>query len=167
MNIQEFVERLLAKEVYCFSIEECVSILQKPKGTVKFDIARLVTKGELVTLRQGFYLILPPRYRAFGKLPISLYIDKLFSYLGKKYYVSFYSAAKIYGASHQQIQKDYIMTERPAPRNIDKNNIMLQFVSTGHWPPNNIVTRKYDAGLYNVSSASLTFFDIVRYQGKL
>lgn len=75
---------------------------------------------EIVNLRQGFYLILPPRYQNVGKLPVQLFIDTLFKSLEKEYYVAFYSASAIHGSSHQRIQQDYIITTPPALRNIQK-----------------------------------------------
>ena len=74
------------------------------------NILRLAEKGEVLSLRKGFYLIIPPRFSSVKKLPVQLYCDKLFRYLGRNYYIALFSAAKFHGASHQQVHRDYIIT---------------------------------------------------------
>lgn len=157
----------MSREEYSFSMDEILTFTNKNKVAVTSELARLIDKGEIVNLRQGFYLIIPPLYSNFKKLPLALYADKLFKYLDKKYYVGFYSAAKIYGASHQQSQRDYIMTKTPKLMDIKKETIDLRFFTTTDWPQKNILQKKSDAGLYNISSPALTFVDMLRYQTKL
>lgn len=148
-------------------MDEILSFTNKNKVAATSELARLIDKGEVVNLRQGFYLIIPPLYSNFKKLPLALYTDKLFKYLDKKYYVGFYSAAKIYGASHQQSQRDYIMTKAPKLMDIKKETTDLRFFTTTNWPQKNILQKKSDAGLYNISSPALTCVDMLRYQTKL
>jgi predicted transcriptional regulator of viral defense system len=148
-------------------MDEILINTDKNKVAVTSELARLIDKGEVVNLRQGFYLIIPPLYSNFKKLPLALYADKLFQYLNKKYYVGFYSAAKIYGASHQQSQRDYVMTKTPKLIDIKKETIDLRFFTMTDWPGQNIIQKKSDAGLYNISSPALTFVDMLRYQTKL
>lgn len=128
---------------------------------------RLSRKKEVLTLRQGFYLILPPRYKAFGKLPLELYAEKLFKFLGKPYYIAFFSAAAFHGASHQQVQQSYLMTQIPNLRDIKKGNIYLSISATSKWPTGNIQQRKSDSGIFNISSPALTAIDLIHYQSKM
>lgn len=118
-------------------------------------------------MRRGFYLILPPRYSKQGKLPVELYIDKLFKYLNRFYYLGFYSAAKIYGASHQQTHRDYVMTGSPSIRNINFFLIDVRFFKTMNWSGKNIIDKKSDAGIFKISSPALTAVDLIHYQTKL
>ena len=167
MNVSEYIKQLQSIEEYAFSWEEVREKCNSPESTLRKELARLANKNEIFNLRQGFYLILPPRYQNFGKLPVQLYVNKLFRHLGKTYYVGLYSAATVYGASHQRIQQDYIITVPPALRDIEKDKTKIRFFKTENWPVKNIIEKKSDAGLYNVSSPALTVADLVHQQTKI
>lgn len=167
MLVGEYIKKLLAVEEYAFSMDELLRETGKGKTATISELARLIEKGEALNLRHGFYLILTPRYSSFGKLPIELYIHKLFDFLGRRYYLGFYSAATVYGASHQQAQRDYVMTQAPKLLNIRKSTIDIRFLTTSAWPEKNILYKKSDAGIYHISSPALTMVDIVHYQNKL
>lgn len=165
--VAEHIKKLLSIEQYAFSVEELLIETGKGKTAILRELARLIEKNEIINLRQGFYLILTPRYSSFGKLPINLYIHKLFDYLERNYYLGFYSAAKVYGASHQQTQRDYVMTRSPKLLDIQKPPIDIRFLTTSAWPKKNILSEKSDAGTYLISSPALTLADLVHYQNKL
>ncbi len=186
MKITNYINKLQSYEEYSFSLEEIMLAIINPANEnndnyttelykrklsqVKKEIARLVTKKQIVNLRKGFYLIIPPRYsQQGGRLPIQLYIEKLFSkYLKRDYYLGYFTAAKFFGASHQQIQMDYVVSTPPTILNI-RNSIDLNFysVSKKKWPKKNIINRKSDAGYFKISSPVLTAVDLIHYQSKL
>ena len=165
--VAEYIDKLLSVEEYSFSLDELMRQTAKSKNAIWLELAHLIEKNKVINLRKGFYLILTPRYSNFGKLPINLYIDKLFDYLERKYYLGFYSAAKVYGASHQQAQRDYVMTATPKLLDIQKPAIDISFLTTSAWPEKNIHSKKSDAGIYHISSPALTLADLVHYQNKL
>ncbi len=167
MTIAEYIKELLSKEEYAFSLNEIRQYVGKSEIPLKKELERLAVKEEIVNLRKGFYLIIPPRYSSVKKLPIQLYCNKLFDYLGKKYYVGLFSAARFHGASHQQLQRDYIVTAPPKLRDISKKNINVRFFTTSNWSEKNIQLKKSDAGYYKISSPALTIVDLIHYQTKL
>lgn len=167
MTVSEYIRQLLSFEEYSFSLEEVVANSSKDATAVRRELTRLIEKREIVNLRKGFYLIIPPRYSNSQKLPLPLYAEKLFKYLNRKYYVGLYSAAKIYGASHQQVHRDYIIIETPKLNTIKKKNFDVQFHTASHWPKNNIDKRRSDAGTYEVSSPTLTFIDLIHHHTKI
>jgi len=167
MTISNYIEQLLSYEEYAFSWEELLEHCEKSEISLKRELSRLVEKKEVINLRRGFYLIIPPRYSKQGKLPIQLYIDKLFKYLNRYYYLGFYSAAKFHGASHQQTHRDYVMIGAPSIRNIKKDLIDIRFFKTMNWPNKNIVNKKSDAGIFKISSPALTAVDLIHHQTKL
>lgn len=167
MTIFKYIKELLSYEEYAFSWEEIKNKSDKSDTSLKRELSRLVEKNEIVNLRKGFYLIIPPRYSKQGQIPVQLYVGKLFKYLNREYYLSFYSAAKFHGASHQQIQRDYIMTSTPSLLNIKKASIDLKFLTTSNWPNKNILDKKSDAGYFKISSPALTAVDLIHYQTKL
>lgn len=167
MTIAEYINELLSQEEYSFSWDELMHNSTRTKYSLTNELSRLVDKKQVINLRQGFYLIIPPRYSKLKTLPISLYIDKLFKYLNKDYYVGLYSAAKFHGASHQQIQKDYVIASMPSNHNIKKEDLAIDFFNITNWPKKNIIKKKSDAGYFNISSPVLTMVDLVHHHLKI
>ncbi len=167
MTVLEYTRQLLSFEEYSFSLEEVLENSSKEATAVRRELSRLIEKKEIVNLRKGFYLIIPPRYSNSQKLPLQLYAEKLFKYLNRKYYIGLYSAAKIHGASHQQTQRDYLIIETPKLNAIKKKSFDIQFNTTGNWPKNNIEKKKSDAGIYHVAAPALTFIDLIHHHTKV
>ncbi|MFL0143079.1 type IV toxin-antitoxin system AbiEi family antitoxin [Tenacibaculum maritimum] len=167
MYLSDYIKELLSVEEYSFSKEELQIATQKKKSIVTSDLSYLTEKGEITPLRKGFYLIIPPRYSKLGKLPLELYINKLFKYIERPYYVGLYSAAKYHGASHQQIQREYVVSIKPRILDIKKKNTNIHFFTASNWPNKNILERKSDAGIFKISSPALTAVDLIHYQNKL
>lgn len=167
MNVADYIKYLSSVETYSFSLEEAVEATNKGDTSTKSELSRLIEKKEVANLRKGFYLILTPRYSSFEKLPVQLYCEKLFKYLNRNYYLGLYTAAKMHGAGHQQPQRDYLIIETPKLNNIKKKAYDLRFITTGHWPLENIEIKKADAGIYHISSPILTIVDLIQHQTKL
>ncbi|MFB6318478.1 type IV toxin-antitoxin system AbiEi family antitoxin [Saccharicrinis sp. FJH54] len=167
MNAKEYIKYLLSVEDYSFSLEEIARETDGNSTSLKFELLRLAEKGEIINLRKGFYLIIPPRFSSIQKLPIQLYCEKLFRYLDRNYYIALFSAAKFHGAGHQQVQRDYVVTEGPKFKDISKNNIDIRFFTTTNSADRSIQTKKSDAGTYKVSNPALTIVDLIHYQTKL
>ena len=83
MSIVEYINELLSHEEYSFSWDELVQKSTRTKYSLTNELSRLVEKKLVINLRQGFYLIIPLRYKKLNILPIGLYVDKLFNYLKK------------------------------------------------------------------------------------
>ena len=167
MYLADYIKEKLSLEEYSFSTEELRAAIHKEKEALTTDLSYLTKKGDIMPLRRGFYLIIPPRYSKQGKLPLQLFAENLFKYLNRPNYVGLYAAAKFYGASHQQIQHDYIITTKPTLLDIHKGNIDLRFFTTANWPEKNILIKKSDAGIFKISDPVLTAVDLIHYQNKL
>ena len=102
MTVANYIKQWLSVEEYAFSWNKLQAVLDKSETAIKSELSRLIEKKEIVNLRKRFNAIIPPRYSKQGQVPIQLYIEKLFKYLHRNYYLGFYSAAKFHGASHQQ-----------------------------------------------------------------
>jgi len=167
LTVANYIKQCLSVEEYSFSLNELQSVIDKSEASIKSELSRLIEKKVIVNLRKGFYLIIPPRYSRQGQVPIQLYIEKLFKHLNRNYYLGFYSAAKFHGASHQQTQRDYLMTETPKLNDIKKNTFDIRFFTTSKWSNKNILDRKSDAGIFKISSPALTAVDLIHHQSKL
>lgn len=162
-----FIRELQAYEEYSFSTEELYEKSTAPESSIKKELARLVSDNQIINLRKGFYIILPPSYQHYKKLPIELYVDKLFRSLDKPYYVGYYSAAAFHGAAHQQVQQDYIITTPPPLRDVSKGSVKIRFFKSTNWPEANILQKKSNTGYFNISSPTLTFVDLLENQNNL
>jgi predicted transcriptional regulator of viral defense system len=167
LTVADYIKQCLSVEEYSFSLNELQAKLDKSETSIKSELSRLIEKKSIVNLRKGFYLIIPPRYSKQGQVPIQLYIEKLFEYLNRNYYLGFYSAAKFHGASHQQTQRDYLMTEKPKLNDIKKNTFDIRFFTTSKWSNKNLLDKKSDAGVFKISSPALTAVDLIHHQTKL
>ena len=142
LTVAEYIKRLLSVEEYSFSVDEIRKETGKTDTSIIRELDRLSKKREIVNLRKGFYLIITPRYSSAQKLPIQLYCEKLFRFLARKYYVGLFSAARFHGASHQQAQRDYLITEKPKFNDISKKTIDIRFLTTSSWSERNIQIKK-------------------------
>src|SRR5690606_24693536 len=167
MQLSGFIKNRLTFEEYSFSREEYMAYSGKDSNAITTDLAYLSEKGEILALRKGFYLIIPPRYSKLGVIPLELYVHKLFEYLNKPYYIGLYSASQIHGAAHQKTQIEYIITQGSKMLDIRKKSFAIDFFLTSNWPKTNIVQKKSDAGYFNVSDPLLTIVDLIYHQGKL
>jgi hypothetical protein len=76
--------------------------------------------------------------------------------------LGFYSAAKFHGAGHQQVQREYVMTDKQFPH-IKKSSLDIHFFTTSKWPTKNILKKKSDAGIFKISSLALTSVDLIHH----
>jgi predicted transcriptional regulator of viral defense system len=167
MQIAEYIRTLQSYEIYGFSNEDVLNNCNAPETTLKTEFVRLSKRKQIQNLRKGFYVIIPAKYQNVSKIPIQLYVEKLFSFIGRDYYLGLFSAAALHGAAHQQIQQDYIICNGAKMRDIKKGNFNLNFFQSTHWPKKNIIQKKSDAGLFSISSPALTLADLLHFQNKL
>lgn len=168
MTLSDFINNQLSFEKYSFTFDEVAdAYTDKSEDSVQNDLKYATKNGSIIPLRHHFYLIIPPRYSRLGKLPLELYVNSLFEYLNRQYYVGLYSAAKFYGAGHQQIQKEYVLHDTAPLLTITKNTIHIDFFTVSNWPKKNVVPRKGDAGMFKISSPCLTAVDLIYHQTKI
>ena len=162
-TLEEFVNETRAKGRYSFSWEEllqCFSISDKAIGQALF---RLKSKNKISKIRKGFYAIITPEYSKQGIIPPNLFVDDLMKSLGKRYYVGLLSAAALHGAAHQQPMEYYVITEKPALRNISTQRLSMNFFVKQNWPESDVIQKKTDVGYINVSTPELTALDLLTY----
>jgi predicted transcriptional regulator of viral defense system len=67
--LSEFVQNLAAKGHVSFSFEDVQKLKSSSPIAVKAALRRLQKKGDVAMPYRGFYVIVPPEYRAAGCLP--------------------------------------------------------------------------------------------------
>jgi predicted transcriptional regulator of viral defense system len=161
--LKDFINELLSKGRYGFSLPEVRDKFEQSDEAIKKALQRLKKKKEIALIRNEFYVVITPEYRSKGILPPSLFVAELMKFLDKNYYVGLLNAAAYYGAAHQQSQSFSVITMKPSLRNIDNDNLKINFCIKKEWAKSDIVLMKVDRGYINVSSPELTALDLVNY----
>ena len=159
--LDKYLIEIKSQGRYAFTVEELNSQLGRSYPALRQSLFRLKAKKEIALIRKGFYVIIPPEYSKQGIIPPYLFIDDLMKSLDKPYYVGLLSAAALHGAAHQQPTGYTVITQSPAPRSVNKLNIIffskLVFLREG------VIQKKTPAGYINVSSPELTALDFFDY----
>lgn len=165
--LEEYIDSVRAKGRYAFTLEELKDKLEVTDKAILQNLYRLKTKNKIVQIRKGFYTILPAEYARYGVIPSNMYLDDMMLSLHKNYYLGLISAAAIHGASHQQSMETFVITEKPALRDIKNKKLKLNFLVKNEWNKEDIQKVKTEAGYINVSSPELTALDLLYYVDKL
>ncbi len=161
--LEQFISELRSNGRYAFSLPEVRNQFEQSDEAIKKALQRLKKKKEIALIRNEFYVVITPEYRSKGILPPSLFIAELMKFLEKDYYVGLLNAAAYYGAAHQQPQSFSVVTSKPGLKNINTNNLKINFNIKKEWDNDYIVQKKVDTGYINVSSPELTALDLVYY----
>ena len=165
--LEDYIDHVRAKGRYAFTLEELKDKLEVTDKAILQNLYRLKDKNKIVQIRKGFYTLLPAEYSKIGVIPSNMYLDDMMLSLNKKYYLGLISAAAIHGASHQQSMETFVITEKPALRNIKNQKLKINFLVKNEWNKENITKVKTEAGYINVSSPELTALDLLYYVDKL
>lgn len=136
----------------------------KTEIAVRNMLSRLVSKGVIVSIWKGFYVIVPLKYAVRGIVPPELYLDNLMKFLNRPYYVGLLNAASFYGAAHQQPQTLSVLTCAPALRDSVKKGNAISFFVKKKILPSLLKPFKTETGYLQVSTPELTAADLITYQ---
>lgn len=165
--LEEYIDGVRAKGRYAFTLEELKDKIHVTDKAILQNLYRLKAKNKIVQIRKGFYTILPAEYSRYGVIPSNMYLDDMMLSLNKNYYLGLISAAAIHGASHQQSMETFVITEKPALRNIKNKKLKINFLVKNEWNKEDIIKIKTEAGYVNASSPELTALDLLYYVDKV
>lgn len=165
--LESFLDEQRANGKYSFTTEGLHSQLDVSENALKKSLQRLKHQGAVVMVRRGFYVIVPPEYKAKGIIPTSFYVHDLMNFLKRDYYVGLLNAAAYHGAAHQQPQNYSIITEGIALRPIKKVQVEINFYIKKTWNKKDVMKKKVDTGYINISSPELTALDLVSYYNEV
>lgn len=168
-RLEEWIEVCQSKGKLAFNLTELSQSFHSDTNIgIKRMLDRLSEKGKIVSIFKGYYLIIPPQYSSKGILPPAMFIDGLMKFLGRKYYLGLLNAASLHGASHQQPQEHFVITEYPVLRTTQKKGIKINYISTRQLPPDTLVDKnKTETGYLNVSNPLLTAIDLIYYEKRI
>lgn len=161
--LDSFIDEQRADGKYTFTTDGLHSLLDVSENALKKSLQRLKNQEAVVMVRKGFYVIVPPEYRAKGIIPTSFFVNDLMKFLNRDYYVGLLNAAAYHGAAHQQPQNYSVITEGIALRPIKNDKVGIHFYIKKSWNKKDIVKKKVDTGYITISSPELTALDLVNY----
>jgi predicted transcriptional regulator of viral defense system len=163
-TLSEYTARLQSAGKVSFARAEAMSALQLNETAFQKSAKRLQDKQQLVSPRNGFYVIVPPQYLSWGAPPPTWYIDQLMQHEGRPYYVGLLKAAELHGASHHAVMEFQIVTNKQLPK-IRVGRSMLAFYYRKDFSSVSEALENYktDAGTMKLSSPELTALDLLRY----
>ncbi|MBK7389093.1 MAG: hypothetical protein IPI23_08485 [Bacteroidetes bacterium] len=168
-RLEHWIDEQQSKGKLSFSLNELRYKFNQDSDTaIKQLLERLTSNEKIVSVFKGYYIIIPPQYSSKGILPPSMFIDGLMNFLERKYYVGLLNAAALNGASHQQPQEYFIVTEYPVLRPTNKKGIKINYISTKQLPPESLIEKKKtETGYISVSRPMLTAIDLINYEKKI
>jgi predicted transcriptional regulator of viral defense system len=168
-NIKGYIRDLQKKGVLTFSLREIrESFPSFSEVAIKSALRRVSDDNEVISVRKGFYVIIPAGYALRGTVPPELYIDDLMKHLCRPYYVSLLNAAAYYGAAHQQPQGFTVVTAFPPLRDAIKKGVYVNFISTRKEIPQAWLRPfRTESGDIQVSRPELTAADLITYQKEI
>ena len=150
----DFINQVLSVGRISFTLDEVIEKSGYDRKTAQVSLSRLISKGKILLIRRGFYVIITPEFSIQRNIPYIMYIDELMKYLQRNYYVSLLSAAALHGAAHQQPMQFFVTTTMPFIRDIKKEKIHISFTIKNSWDTSCITQLK-------TRTAEATILDLV------
>lgn len=162
---RHYVEQLLALGRYTFSMREAQQALGVSADATKLALHRLARQTAIASPARGFYVIVPPEYRALGCLPADQFIPDLMKFLKLRYYVGLLSAAQYHGAAHQRPQVFQVFLPR-AHRPIKCGKVQVSFIVRKRLSDVPTQTLDTPRGPLAISTPEATAIDLAGYSGR-
>lgn len=159
-----FIRQILSVGRISFTIEEVMQQSGYGRKITQVSLSRLVSKGDIMLVRRGFYVIITPEFSLQENVPPLMYIDDLMKYIGRDYYISLLSAAALHGAAHQQPMRFFVTTGMPPVGNIENDRLHIAFNTKKEWDDSCVMQMKTRTGYVKVSIPEATMLDLVENQ---
>ena len=164
MSVQEYLDSLMSRGRYYFTLKELEENLIRSKGSIMVSLSRLKKSGQIASPARGYYIIIPLEYRSLGCLPPDQFIPDLMKFLKLPYYVGLLSAAMYCGAAHQQPQVFQVMVPS-ARKDLKIGNVRVAFHTNKYLEQCSLRKFNTPRSVLLVSSPEATAFDLISYPG--
>jgi len=154
-----------ARGQYHFTSSEFRSALDVSAAAANQALWRLAKRGEVASPGRGFYVVVPPEYRALGCLPPEQFIPALMEQRNMAYYVGLLSAAQYHGAAHHRSQVFQVMVDRTR-RPIRCGAVQVDFITRGRLADVPLATFENARGTVVASTVEATAVDLVGFMGR-
>jgi hypothetical protein len=168
-KIKDYVYDLQKRGISTFTLSEIRENFQSFSDTaIKSALRRISGNNAIMSVRNGFYSIIPVGYALRGTVPSEFYIDNLMKHLNRPYYVGLLNAAAYYGAAHQQSQVFSVITSFPPLRDAAKKGVHINFISTRREIPQTwLKPIRAENGDIQASTPELTAADLITHQKEI
>ena len=112
---------------------------------------------------RGFHVAIPPEHQELGCLPAEQFVPQLMDRLGIPYYGGLLTAARYYGAAHQQPQVFQVVVPRNRPP-IRCGLVEVAFVARRNRAAMPTRTVNTPRGFLRIASPETTAYDLVGYE---
>lgn len=162
MDLGSYLDSLAAKGRSHFTSADAVQALGASQVAVRAAVRRLAAKGHLASPIRGFYVIVPPEYRALGCVPAEQFVPQLMAHLGLVHYAGLLTAASRHGAAHQApMVFQVVLAENRSE--IRCGSVRVAFVARRNVSEIPVVEQNTLRGVLRISSPEATAFDLVGY----
>lgn len=161
-TIAEWVDGQQASGRYVFTRVDVQTDLGGSDVAIQTALRRLKQRGRIASPRRGFYVVVPPEYRAAGCPPASWFIDDLMRHLDRHYYVGILTAAALHGAAHQQPMVFQVIADRAA-RPMHAGRVRIEVHASKAVSVMPVERVDTETGNMAVATPETTAFDVVRF----
>lgn len=158
----DYIASLAAAGRYSFASGDARKALGASADAAKLALNRLIRQKIIASPARGFYVIVPPEYRALGCLPADQFIPALMQRQGQSYYAGLLSAAQYHGAAHHRPQEFQVMLEK-ARRPIRCGQVRVAFIVRKRLKDVAVQSFNTLRGTILVSTPEATAVDLVGY----
>lgn len=159
---RKYVDRLAGAGRYFFSSADAREALGVSPPAAKMALHRLSQQGLVASPARGYYVIVPPEYRALGCPPAEHWVPSLMERLGLRYYGGLLTAAQYHGAAHQRPQEFQVCLER-ARRPLACSRVRVVFVVRKRLRDVPVQRVNTPRGTLLISTPEATALDLVGY----
>lgn len=160
LSARAYIDNLAASGRHHFTSSDAQRALGVSPAAAKLALGRLAKQSLVASPARGFYVIVPPEYRALGCLPADQFIPALMRRQGLAYYAGLLSAAQYYGAGHHAPQEFQVLLPRRR-RDIVCGAVRVAFFQRRHFSA--VATQNFNTprGTIAVSTPEATAVDLV------
>jgi predicted transcriptional regulator of viral defense system len=162
MAAVDLVADFLSRGRHAFTTADARAWLGVGPTAARVALARLLARKAIVSPFRGYYVIVPPEYRALGCLPGEQFVPTYLESRGTAYYVALLSAARLHGAGHQAAQVFQVMVEK-SRRPVACGRVRVQFVARRGVREVPAMAAQTDRGTMRVSTREATLLDLVGF----
>lgn len=161
-HIRDYIANLAAAGRYSFASSDAREALGVSADATKLALNRLARQKMIASPARGFYVVVPPEYRALGCLPADQFIPALMQRRGQFYYAGLLSAAQYHGAAHHRPQEFQVMLAK-ARRPIRCGQVRVAFIVRKRLKDVPVQSFNTPRGTVLVSTPEATAVDLVGY----
>lgn len=166
LHAKDYISSLAASGHYHFQSSDARQALGVSADATKLALNRLARQKMIAQPARGFYVIVPPEYRALGCLPADQFIPALMERVNQPYYAGLLSAAQYHGAAHHRPQEFQVLLER-ARRPISCGHVRATFIVRNDLRQVPVQSFKTPRGPIRASTPEATALDLVGYFGRV